>query len=47
MTTQLTAQPRPEDDERYDNVDIPSTTFVLDNGLTVIVHEIMMHLWFR
>ncbi|MCL6337348.1 pitrilysin family protein [Pectobacterium carotovorum] len=39
MTTQLTAQPRPEDDERYDNVDIPSTTFVLDNGLTVIVHE--------
>ncbi|WP_323635115.1 pitrilysin family protein [Pectobacterium polaris] len=39
MTTQLTAQPQPEDDERYDNVDIPSTTFVLDNGLTVIVHE--------
>ncbi|MCL6327212.1 M16 family metallopeptidase [Pectobacterium polaris] len=39
MTTQLTAQPQPEDDGRYDNVDIPSTTFVLDNGLTVIVHE--------
>ncbi|MEE3664221.1 pitrilysin family protein [Brenneria sp. g21c3] len=40
MTTRLAAPPEPKkDDEYYDDVDIPATTFVLDNGLTVIVHE--------
>lgn len=35
----MTTQPQQKDEDYYDDINIPSTTFVLDNGLTVIVHE--------